>query len=269
MSYTDQVSTSIGVNSQINRQQAKHAALLSEMASGTLQSSMATALATPLQTEVGTISVVQQNVSIAGSVLSSSQQALSSVSGNLMQMLSTATAALSATGSTRETLSQQFNQLLAQTQTYVGHADVNGINLVSSGSERMTVNTTTHGGQLTVNGQASDASSLGVSSTGASGWTDSSSILSSMSQVQSALNQLTNTQARFAAAQSALGYASQVNQSSLLAAQASEAAVSGADIGAVAAGAKSSQAQSELAISASAQENKLDKSVLELFKHDH
>lgn len=266
MSQVNQTSSSIGVNSLINKQQAKHAALLQEMASGNNQSSMANALAVPFQTESNDLAVVQQNVAIAGNVLSTSQQALTSVSNNLTQMLKTATEALSAPPETQAVLAQQFNGLLQQTTGFVNNASVNGMNLVSTSSSAMTVNTTDQGGQITVNNSPSDAASLGVASTGASGWSGSAAINASINQVQSALAQVSATQASLAAAQNTLNFASQVNESSQLAASQSQAAVSGADIGAVASEAKASQTQSEMAIAASAQGNKLQQYVLKMLE---
>jgi len=263
----NQVSTSIGVNSSLNQQQVKRTALLKEMASGTTQSSIANALAVPLETDITRLPIVQQNVAIAGNVLSTSQGALSSVSSNLMKMLSTASQALSAAPEVKDVLAQQFNALAQQTTGFVANASVNGINLVSSGVSSMTVNTTTEGGQITVNNQPSDAAALGVTATGSSGWSNTSAIQTSIGQVQTALDQLTSTQASFAAAQSALQFASQVNQSSQLSATQSEAALSGVDIAATAASATSSRTQSEFAVAASAAENKLNESVLQMFKN--
>ncbi|MDR3438642.1 hypothetical protein [Telmatospirillum sp.] len=267
MTQVDQVSTAIGVNARLNQQKTQQATLLREMASGTSQSSIANALAVPLDTEVNTIGVAQQNVAIAGNVLSTSRQALTSVSNNLTKMLSTATAALSAPAASQAVLAQQFNALAQQTSGFVANASVNGLNLVSTSSSPMTVNTTTEGGKITVNNEPSDAASLGVSTAGSSGWSGAAAINASITQVQSALNQVSATQARLAAAQNALQFASQVNQSSAIAAAQSQAAVSGADIAATATAAKTSQAQSTLAVTASTEENKLAKSVLALFKN--
>jgi flagellin len=263
----NQVSASIGVNSYLNQQEVKRATLLKEMAYATTQSSIANALAVPLETDINNLPVVQQNVAIAGNVLSTSQGALSSVSSNLMKMLSTASQALSAPPEVQDVLAQQFNALAQQTTGYVANASVNGINLVSTGASAMTVNTTTEGGQITVNNQPSDAASLGVTATGSSGWSNTSAIQTSISQVQSALDQITSTEASFAASQSALQFASQVNQASQLSATQSEAALSGVDIAATAASVSSSQTQSDFAVAASAAENKLNESVLKLFKN--
>ena len=159
MTQMDQISTSLGVNSLLNQQQAKQSALLQELATGTTQSSIANALAVPLETDIGNLGVVQQNVVIAGNVLSTAQQALTSVSNNLMAMLSTASEALSAPPAAQSALAQQFNALLQQTGNFVTNASVNGLNLVSTSSSPITVNTTTEGGQITVQNTPSDADS--------------------------------------------------------------------------------------------------------------
>jgi len=267
MTQADSVSTTIGVNTLLNQQQTTRTALLQALATGTSQSSIANALAVPLESDVTKLSVVQQNVAIADTVLSTSQQALTNVGNTLTNMLSTAAEALSATPEAQATLAQQFNAALQQTSGFVANASVNGLNLVSTSSSPMTVNTTTEGGQITVANKPSDAASLGVAAVGSSGWSDAAAIKASISQVQSAIAQISSTQASFAAAQNALSFATQVNQSSLLATTQSQAAVSGADIAATAAAAKTSQTQSDLAVAASSEENKLTKSILEMFKN--
>src|SRR5579859_4080258 len=104
MSTVDQIAAANGLNNVLNRQQAKQAGLLKEIATGESQSSIAKALATPFQTEELTIPVVQQNIALAGNVLSTSGQALSSVASSLTQALATASRALSAPVSERGVL---------------------------------------------------------------------------------------------------------------------------------------------------------------------
>jgi len=256
MSTVDQVAAATGLTNILNRQQSKQAGLLTELASGQSQSSIANALATPFETEGQTIPVVQQNVALAGNVLSTSGQALSSVAANLTQALATASQALSAPASERGVLAQNFNELIDQTKSFTDNATVNGLNLVGSGAQSMSVNTTTEGGKLTVAAAPSSAQALGVADVGASGWNSTAEIQTSINQIQTALNQITSTQSKFAAAQTALQAASQVNQSSALAASASAATLVGADVGAAVLSEKTSQAQSELASYASEEQNK-------------
>jgi flagellin-like hook-associated protein FlgL len=236
------------------------------LASGTTSSTIATALAVPLATQASSLNVAQQNVAIAGNVLSSAQQALTSVGNTLTQALATASEALSAPVATQAILARQFNALMQQTSGLVDNAQVGGQNLVAAGSTPMTVNTTGEGGQITVANAPSDAASLGVGAAASEGWGSAAAINASIDQVQSALNQITSTQASFAAAQNVLQVASQVNQSSLLAAAQSQAAVSGSDVAATAAASSTAQVQSVLAVAASAQQDKLAKSVVKLLK---
>ncbi len=266
MTQVDPVSVSTTVNSLLDRQQAKQAGLLQELASGTPSSSIATALAVPFATEAGNLSVAQQEVAIAGNVLSSAQQTLTSVADTLTQALATLSQALSAPAATQAVLARQFNASMQQTSGFVANAQVNGQNLVAAGSSPMTVNTTGEGGQITVANAPSDAASLGVSAAAAGGWGSAAAINASIDQVQSALNQISSTQASFASAQNVLQVASQVNQSSLLAATQSQAIVSGSDTAATAAASSTAQVQSELAVAASTQQDKLAKSVVKLVK---
>lgn len=257
MSTVDQIAAATGLNNVLNKQQAKQAGLLRELASGNNQSSIANALATPFETEEQTLPVVQQNIALAGNVLSTSGQALSSVTANLTQALVTATEALSAPPAAQKVLAQQFNAEIDQTKGFVDNATVNGLNLVSSNAKAMTVNTTTEGGQLTVAAAPSSAQALGVADVGASGWKSTADIQNSINQIQTALNQVTSTQSKFAAAQSALNAASQVNQSTALAASSSAAALVGADIGAAVLGEKQSAAQAQIASYALEEEDKM------------
>jgi hypothetical protein len=147
MSTVDQIAAATGLTNILNKQQSKQAGLLKELASGETQSSIAKALATPFETEGLTIPVVQKTIALAGNVLSTSQQALSSVAANLTQALATASRALSAPASERGVLAQNFNELIDQTKSFTDNATVNSLNLVGSNAKAMSVDTTTEGGQ--------------------------------------------------------------------------------------------------------------------------
>lgn len=255
MSTIDQTAAATGLTNVLNRQQAKQAALLRELASGEKQSSIAQALATPFETEELTIPVVQQNVALAGNVLSTAGQALTSVAANLTQALAIASRALSAPDSVRGVLAQNFNMLIDQTQGFVNNATVNGLNLVGSGAKGMTVNTTTQGGQLAVAAAPSSANALGVADIGANGWSSTAEIQSSINQLQTALNQVSSTESKFAAAQSALSAAAQVNATTALAASSSAATLVGADVGRAVLEEKKTLAQTELATYAGEEHN--------------
>ena len=246
MSTVDQIAAANGVSNILNRQQAKQAGLAKELASGLSQSSIANALAVPFETESLTIPVVQKNIQLAGNVLSTSTQALSSVAANLEQAEAVASQALSAPAPARKVLVQQFNALLAQTKSFVNNATVNGLNLVGANSKAMSVNTTTEGGKLTVAGEQADANALGVQNASETSWGSDTQINAAINQIRNALNQVTSLQSKFAAAQSALTAASQVNESSALAASSTAAALVGADIGAAVLEEKKTQAQAEL-----------------------
>jgi flagellin-like hook-associated protein FlgL len=232
MTTVDQIAAATGLDTILNRQQAKQAGLAKELASATVPSSIANALAVPFETETLTLPVVQKNIALAGTVLSTSEQALSSVSANLMQALAIASEALSAPPAAQSALALQYNALLNETKGFVDNATVNGLNLVGSDSKPMTVNTTTEGGHVTVANAPSDAHSLGVAPVPAAGWSSQAQIQQSIDQILSALNQITSAESKFAAVQSVLEAASQVNQSSALAASASAATLVSAEVGA-------------------------------------
>ncbi|MBV8658760.1 MAG: hypothetical protein JO142_13130, partial [Burkholderiales bacterium] len=245
MPIVDQIAAANGVNNILNRQQTKQAGLIKELASGEKPSSISKALATPFETESLTIPVVQKNIALATSVLSASDQALKSVSANLMQAETVASQALSAPESVKSALAQQFNALLEQTKSFVDDATVNGHNLIGSNSHPMSINTTTEGGVLTVQSQQADAKALAVKEADLTSFGTDAQISAAINQIRNALNQITSLQSKFAAAQAALAAASQVNETAALAASSSAAVLASADIGAVVLEAKKEQVLSE------------------------
>jgi len=245
MPIVDQIAAANGVNNILNRQQTKQAGLVKELASGEKASSISKALATPFESESLTIPVVQKNIALATTVLSTSNQALSSVSTNLMQAETVASQALSAPESVKSALAQQFNALLEQTKSFVDNATVNGHNLIGTNSHAMSINTTTEGGVLTVQNQQADAKALGIKEAELTSWGTDAQINAAINQIRNALNQVTSLQSKFAAAQAALTAASQVNESSALAASSSAAVLASADVGAVVLEAKKAQVLSE------------------------
>ena len=245
MPTVDQIAAANGVTNILNRHQTKQAGLIKELATGETLSSIAKALATPFESESLTIPVVQKNIELANSVLSTSNQALSSVAANLMQAEAVAAQASSAPDSVKSALALQFNGLLDETKNVVNNATVNGLNLIGSNSRPMTINTTTEGGVLTVQNQQADAKALGVEEANLTSFGTAAQINAAINQIRNALNQVTSLQSKFAAAQSALVAASQVNESSALAASSSAAALVGSDIGAVVLEAKKEQVLAE------------------------
>lgn len=233
-----------------NKQQAKQAGALKELASGRKADSIAQALATPFETDELTIPVVQRNIEIASHVLSTSEQALSSVAHNLSAALTTAADAESAPPAAKKVLIDQFNALLDQTRSFVDNAGLNGINLVGRHSASLVVRTTTEGGKLTVAAEQADANSLGVQNVKPSGWASQGDIVNSINQIRNALNRVTSLQSKFAAAQSALTAAGRVNEAAVLAASSSAAALVGANVGAAVLEEKKSLLQLELGIEA-------------------
>jgi len=233
MPIVDQIAAANGINTILNRQQAKQAGLVKELASGETLSSISKALATPVETETLTVPVVQKNIELANSALSTSNGALSSVAASLMQAEAVASQALSAPDSVKSALVQQFNALLDQTKSFVNDATVNGINLVGANSHPLSVNTTTEGGKLTVSNQQADARALGVEEASLTSWGTDAQISAAINQIRNALNQVTSIQSKFAAALAALSAAAQVNESAALAASSAAAALVGADVGAL------------------------------------
>jgi len=153
-------------------------------------------------------------------VLTATTDALTSVEDILGQMKAVATSAKStsaADSATRNKLSSQFNELRSQVDHLVNDASYNGVNLIKSGADTLTVkfsedNTASPKRELTVKGEASSASALGVKSattgsaaaagsTGA-GWgistgTHASRLDSVISEIDSALSTVRTTAQTF------------------------------------------------------------------------
>jgi len=155
-------------------------------------------------------------------VLTATTDALTSVEDILNQMKAVATSAKStsaADSTTRNKLSSQFNELRSQVDHLVNDASYNGVNLIKSGADTLTVkfsedNTATPKRELTVAGEASDACALSVAkaATGAAsaaagaetgaGWgittgTHSSRMDSVISEIDSALSTVRTTAQTF------------------------------------------------------------------------
>jgi len=233
MPIVDQIAAANGVNTILNRQQAKQAGLVKELASGETLSTLSKVLSTPFETETLTIPVVQKNIELANNVLSTSNQALSSVAASLMQAEAVASEALSAPNSVKSALILQFNGLLSQTRSFSDNATVNGLNLIGTHSKPMSVNTTTEGGKLTISNQQADAQALGVEEASLTSWGTDAQITAAINQIRNALNQVTSIQSKFAAAQAALSAAAGVNEAAALSASSAAAALVGADVGAL------------------------------------
>lgn len=161
---------------------------------------------------------VQPGLSLASGSLNMGVSALSNVNNALQAMRGMAQNALSNPSPTvRADMQTQFNTLLGQVNNLVANAGVNGINLVSSSPSSVTLCTGAQGGgTLTVNGKASDATSLGLTQ---ANWS-SSSIQASIGAVDNAINTVQGTMAGFGAPMSAVNSTSDYNASTILANQA-------------------------------------------------
>jgi len=230
MSISDKIAAATGLNYILNRQQAKQGGAIKELASGEKQSATAKLMAVPFDTEEKTSAIVLNDIGLAGSVISSARQALASVSDTLVKALSVATEALSAPPEERKALANQFNSLLGQTEGFIEHADVNGLNLVSSRSRPMTVNTTSLGGELTVANAPSSAAALGIAVIDKASWLEVQSIQMSVNELQNAIISLSTTQSRLAQAQYTLGIAAELNQTMSLTDNRARAAIAEAAI---------------------------------------
>ncbi len=125
-----------------------------------------------LNDRVSDLTSIKSAISEGIQVLTTTTEALTSIEDILKQMkavVSSAKSTAAADSTTRNKLSSQFNELRSQVDHLVNDASYNGVNLIKSGADTLTVkfseqNNVTPKRQLSIAGIASDASALGVKS---------------------------------------------------------------------------------------------------------
>jgi len=125
------------------------------------------AIAQGLRSNIHAFTAVQQALSSATGIISVAVAGATSVSNLLSQINSKAIEASnpSNTASQQSILSNDFSSMLSQLNTFISNAVYNGLNLLSAGSQSVTITATISGGQLTL----TNASGLSGVSTALSG----------------------------------------------------------------------------------------------------
>src|SRR5882672_11304136 len=125
------------------------------------------AIAQGLRADIKSFDAVQQSLSSGTGILSAAIAGTTSVSNLLGDMKKKAIEASNPanTANQQSILSNDFNQMLSQLNTFVTNAVYNGRNLLSAGSISVAVTSTISGGQLTI----SNASTLSQVSANLSG----------------------------------------------------------------------------------------------------
>jgi len=125
------------------------------------------AIAQGLRADVKAFDAVQQNLSSGNGILSTAIAGTNSVSNLLADIKKKAIEASNPANSANQqsVLSADFNQMLAQLNTFVTNSVYNGRNLLSAGATSVAITSTISGGQLTI----STASTLSQVSTQLSG----------------------------------------------------------------------------------------------------
>jgi flagellin-like hook-associated protein FlgL len=159
------------------------------------------------------LATVKDGLSEGINVIKAATNGLTSIESTLKQMKAIAASAKSSSDSnTRAKLSSQFNELRSQIDNLAEDASYNGVNLIKSGADNMTVKfneqTGTLANELKVSGINSTASSgtsglniSAVTTDSATGWTNTSSgtggyvdtITSSINEITSALTTVRTT----------------------------------------------------------------------------
>ncbi len=140
------------------------------------------AIAQGLRSSITAYTAVQQSLSSATGILSVAIAGATSVSNLLATIQSTAIQASnpSNTTSQQSILAANFTAQLQQLNTFISNAVYNGLNLLSAGSQSITITSTITGGQLTL----SNASSLaGVSAALSGGVSNTAAALSLLSTI--------------------------------------------------------------------------------------
>lgn len=152
------------------------------------------------------LATVKDGLSEGINVIKAAVQGLTSIESTLKQMKAIAASAKSSSDSnTRAKLSSQFNELRSQIDNLTEDASYNGMNLIKSSPDTMTVKfneqTGTLANELKIVGTDSTASGgtsgLNVSAATSSGWSDTtnfvSTITTAINEISSALTTVRNT----------------------------------------------------------------------------
>jgi flagellin len=125
------------------------------------------AIAQGLRADIKSFDAVQQSLASGTGILSAAIAGTTSVSNLLGDIKKKAIEASNPanTANQQSILSNDFNQMLSQLNTFVTNAVYNGRNLLSAGSASVSITSTISGGQLTI----SNASTLSQVSTNLSG----------------------------------------------------------------------------------------------------
>lgn len=149
------------------------------------------------------LATVKDGISEGINVIKAAVGGLESIESTLKQMKAIASSAKSSTDSvTRQKLSSQYNELRSQIDNLTEDASYNGVNLIKSTSDTLTVkfneqSSATLKNELVISGVDSDAASLNVTAATATGWGAASGFVatidSEISKIDSALNTVRNT----------------------------------------------------------------------------
>lgn len=159
------------------------------------------------------LATVKDGISEGINVIKAAVQGLESIESTLKQMKAIASSAKSATSSTtRSELASQFNELRSQIDNLTEDSSYNGVNLIKTGADTLTVKfneqTGTLKNELEISGDASTSTDLSVNSaaaTGASSWSQTTSgasgytalIDSAINEIDSALTTVRSTAQTF------------------------------------------------------------------------
>lgn len=141
------------------------------------------------------LATVKDGLSEGINIIKAAVNGLTSIESTLKQMKAIAASAKSSSDSTtRLKLSSQFNELRTQIDNLAEDASYNGVNLIKSGADTLTVKfneqTGTLANELTIPGiDSTTGSGVGLSVTSASGWEDTTGTYTTT--IDSTINEIT------------------------------------------------------------------------------
>jgi flagellin-like hook-associated protein FlgL len=163
-----------------------------------------------LNSRASDLATIKDGIEEGIQVLTAATDALENVEDVLKQMKAVAASARSTAASdssTRAKLASQFNELRSQIDHLTQDASYNGVNLIKSGADTLTVkfseSTSASERRLVVEGDATDASGMNLASqdTGATGWASSTgytgTIDNAINSIDSALSTVRDTAQTF------------------------------------------------------------------------
>jgi len=169
-----------------------------------------------LSNRIGDLLSLKQGTGQALSATEAALKGVDAIEGLTQQLRGLAGAARSATGQQRQTIAQQFNVVRSQIDALAADVTYGGISLLGNPADTLRTRVgNVSGGDITVAGQASDTSALGIGSATATynNFATEADINAALTATDNAVTTLRSSASRFGSSVASLNIAENFNQS--------------------------------------------------------